>query len=121
MGVKTILVVDDNKDARDLLSGIIKEKGYRALKAASGQAALRIIIKREKQQKIDLVLLDYKMPRMNGMDTLKQIKKIDKRMRVVFLSGEPELRAIKRKGADGWLAKPVNLKELYVLIKKLAK
>ncbi len=110
----TILVVDDDEVIRDFFARILK--GYRVLTAIDGNEALNTI----KKDRPDLVLLDIKMPGMDGIETLKQIKQIDKNIAVIMLSAygtlETNLEAA-RIGAHTSIAKPFDLRDIKSAIK----
>jgi len=77
-----ILIVDDSANTRTTLGDIFKEKKYKVVEAASGEEALKKI----KKDKIDLVLLDTKMPNMGGYEVCKRIKKINKNIKVIIFT-----------------------------------
>ena len=70
--METILIVDDNEDLRFTLSDIIKSEGYKVLEAGEGTKALKQI----KSSNPELVLLDMRLPGMDGMKILEEIKKL---------------------------------------------
>ena len=111
---KIILIVDDEDVIRDFFSNTLTE--YRLLTAKSGEEALEII----KKDRPDLVLLDLKMPGMGGMEALRRIKKIDKTITVMIMTGYGT-PAIKKQalalGAHGLMAKPFELPEIKSVIK----
>lgn len=105
---RKILVVDDNKETCDALTEIFAEEGYQTFSVLSGQLALDTV----KKRKPGLVLLDIKMPRMDGMEVLKRIKKIDKDVAVVMITGYGALDTAKeamRLGAYDYVTKPLDL------------
>ncbi|MBN1273139.1 MAG: response regulator, partial [Candidatus Aminicenantes bacterium] len=69
-----ILIVDDNEDMQSILSNALKEEGYETMVTGSGEDALLEVRKNPPQ----LVLLDMKLPGMNGMKVMEEIRKIDK-------------------------------------------
>ena len=79
---KKILIVDDEKELCNTLREILAEEGYQAFCAHSGQSALEMI----KKEKPDLVLLDIYMPKMDGIEVLNRVKKIDKKIVVVMIT-----------------------------------
>jgi two-component system response regulator (stage 0 sporulation protein F) len=113
-GGKTVLVVDDEEIIRDFFKRTLTE--YRVLAAASGEEALDIV----KEERPDLVLLDIKMPGIDGIETLRRIKKIDAGIAVVMLSAfgtlETNLEAA-RLGAYTSIAKPFDLKDMQSAMK----
>jgi excisionase family DNA binding protein len=111
---KTVLVVDDEEVIRDFFNRTLTE--YKVLTASSGEEALSII----KKDKPDLVLLDIKMPGINGIETLRKIKEIDSSIAVVMLSAFETLEtniAAARLGAYTSIAKPFDLEEMKSIIK----
>ena len=111
---KTVLVVDDEEVIRDFFIRTLT--GYKVLIASSGEEALNII----KKDRPDLVLLDIKMPGIDGIETLRKIKEIDSSIVVIMLSAfatlENNLTAA-RLGAYTSIAKPFDLEEMKSIIK----
>jgi two-component system response regulator AtoC len=112
-----ILLVDDEDTIRLFLEKTLREEGYEALTAATGTEALELT----KSELPDLVLLDLKLPDMNGLDVLKQIKEEVPEVCVIMLTAfgdiETAVTAMK-KGAFDFVSKPVNLEELLITIGK---
>lgn len=111
---KTILVVDDEEVVRDFFTRTLTE--YKILTAASGEEALYIV----KKEKPDLVLLDIKMPGIDGIETLRQIKHIDQHIEVIILSAHGTLKTnieAARLGAFDSIAKPFDLGDMKLVIK----
>ncbi len=110
---KTVLIVDDDETIRDYFERALKE--YKVLKASSGEEALEIIQK----ERIDLVLLDIRMPGIDGIETLKRIREINKHIQVIMLSAygtlETNLEAA-RLGAYTSIAKPFDLNDMKSVI-----
>lgn len=105
---KKILIVDDQKDTCDLLMEILADEGYDTFSVLSGRSALNSV----KKEKPDLVLLDIKMPRMDGIEALKRIKEIDKNIAVVIITGYGSLdtaREAMRLGAFDYVTKPFDI------------
>lgn len=111
----TILVVDDNLTNLDVTEGLLSRYDCKVVKAPSGNDAVKCI----KNEKIDFVLLDYMMPELDGIDTLKIIRKMDdgkyaKLPVVVFtanaVSGAKEMFI--NEGFDDYLSKPIELDKL---------
>jgi excisionase family DNA binding protein len=110
---KTVLVVDDEEVIRDFFKRTLTE--YKVITAASGEEALYII----KNDRPDLVLLDIKMPGIDGIETLRQIKKIDKSISVIILSAHGTLKTnieAVRLGAFDSIAKPFDLGDMKLVI-----
>ena len=78
-----ILVVDDNRSMRQTLSGIIQEQGHHVTQAEDGYQAMNEV----KKTSFDLVFMDIIMPGINGVQVLREIKKIDPEVVVVMMTG----------------------------------
>ncbi len=118
---REILVVDDEKGMRDLLTKILTKEGYVVHTAADGETAI-IMVRESLKDKIELVLLDIRLPGISGISALKQIKKIRKDLPVVIISAyATRLTAIETKilGAHKCLHKPFTINELREIIKKI--
>ena len=111
----SILIIDDEKPQREALGGYFKKKGYTVFQAESGLAGLEIA----KSSLIDIVLTDYKMPDITGLETLEGLKRINPDIVVIVMTAygniEIAVEAMKA-GALNYLQKPVNLDELDILI-----
>ncbi len=113
-----ILVVDDERDIRDSLRGVLEEEGYNVVTAESGEACLEQL----KRRACDVVLLDIWLPGMDGLDALERIRQTqsDGGPEVVMISGhgtiETAVRATKR-GAFDFLEKPLSIDRTLIVIK----
>lgn len=111
---KTVLIVDDEEVIRDFFAHTLLE--YRIITAASGEEAIDMV----KKDRPDLVLLDIKMPGIDGIETLRRIKEIDRGIVVIMLSAhgtlETNLEAA-RLGAYTSIAKPFDLEDTKSMIK----
>jgi DNA-binding NtrC family response regulator len=114
---RNILIVDDNAEQCDVLASLVKDIGHTPYTATDGQMALQIF----QERKIDLVITDIKMPRMDGMTLLERIRQADPAVRVIVITGFPSsetiLRTIENDGYT-YLVKPVKLKSMATLIEK---
>lgn len=86
-----ILLVDDEVDFLTLMGSIIRGWGYDLIEVSTGKEAVNIVM----DKKIDIIILDYKMPEMDGIATLREIRKINKEIPVIMLTGYPNGRSIK--------------------------
>lgn len=114
VGNATILLVDDEKVVIDMWSDFLSEKGYQIIIARDGEEALKVF--KEKKSDIDLVILDYVMPKMGGKETLVKMKEIDPNLKVLITSGYSEngqAKKIVTEGANGFIQKPAPLGELH--------
>lgn len=111
-----ILAVDDEADMRETFRSILA-KSYSTLTAASGDAALAII----KEEAVAVVLLDIRMPGQNGLEVLKEIKRLEPELDVIMVSASKDVglavEAMKN-GALDFISKPFEVKELLVVIEK---
>src|SRR5215472_8855644 len=112
----SILIVDDERDIRESLRGILEEEGYKVLLAESGEACLEQLKKRA----CEVVLLDIWLPGIDGLDVLERIKQIEDGPEVIMISGhgtiETAVRATKL-GAFDFLEKPLSLEKTLILVK----
>ena len=104
-----LLIVDDNKDNRDVLARRLEKQGHWAVTASSGQEALSVLA----EQPFDLVLLDIMMPEMDGYEVLSRIKgnPLTQRLPVIMISARDEIESVVRcieMGAADYLPKPFN-------------
>ncbi len=112
-GAGHILVVDDEESIRDFVRAALRSLGYTVSVAADGAAASDHY--REHYQEIDLVILDLIMPKMNGQDAFRAMKKINPNIKVLVSSGFSRSEAISQMLDDGALAllnKPFKITEL---------
>ena len=106
-----VLVVDDEPDAVELLQEFLTSKGYEVLAASSGEAALRTV----KEERPHLILLDVRMPGMNGLDVLRQVRQFDQEVGVIMVTAvneEDTGREALKLGAFDYIVKPLNLEYL---------
>jgi two-component system response regulator (stage 0 sporulation protein F) len=108
---KKILIVDDETEIVDFLSRFLNRLGLTAIKANSGEEAL----KKYSQEKPDFIFLDIQMPDKDGLTILKEIKKIDSAVKIIMITGkdDKEFQAkAKKYGALDYITKPLDLSEL---------
>jgi DNA-binding NtrC family response regulator len=110
-----ILVVDDEATARSALSDFLRAEGYSVETAADGFKALGRLAEFE----ADLVLTDFNMPGMDGVELLRKLKELDPEMSVILMTafgGVETAVAAMREGAADYLTKPLNLDELAIVL-----
>ena len=111
MARKSILVVDDEKSQREILEMILSVEGYDVTTASSGEAAMKFVADRH----FDLVLTDFKMTGMSGLDLLKQLTDFDKSIIVILLTAHGSVDSAVdalRLGAFDYLQKPYDSDKL---------
>lgn len=131
--MKRVLIVDDDEEICQEMTQILRDEGYEAKAVFDGLSARELIGK----EKFDVILLDLKIPGMNGLELLKDIKKKPSAPFVLVLSARPMHRLMKEKGAfsqnkesedeeeeiftlsDGFINKPFNIEILLDRIKQL--
>lgn len=120
MNKPKILIVDDGESQRLVLKGFLVQEGYLVDEAENGVKALQCV----KDQRFDVILLDHKMPGINGLDVLKEIKRIDPKIDVVIISAYGTIeRAVEamEAGAFYYITKPVDLDNLLILLDHISK
>lgn len=114
----TILVVDDEENAREGLSKILSKEGYVVETAANGKEAIDTI----KRQNFDLVITDMRMPLMDGFEVLREIKKMSDEIGVIMITAYGEVESYleaMNMGAFEYINKPVRVNELKRVITKV--
>lgn len=114
--MKTILAIDDNRDILYTLEQIFNFQGWRPLLAAGYEEAEKYI----KKEKIDLILVDYHMPGVDGISAVKEIRKKLPKVPIIVLTIEEEEHIVSRfmsAGADDYSLKPVKAVDLIARIK----
>lgn len=109
----TVLVVDDQDIVRLTVTLLLEDAGFDVVAAASGREALQIVANRDGA--ISAVLLDYRMPGMDGEETLRRLREMDRSLPVVISSGQAAeglMRQFITEGSVGFLQKPYTEKEL---------
>jgi DNA-binding NtrC family response regulator len=115
----SILIVEDGKSQRDMLRDFLRSKGYDVSEAERGDKALELV----RKNYFDLLLLDYKMPGMDGMAALEEVKSINPEIDVIMMTAfgtiDTAVKAIKMGAAD-YITKPIELEELIILIDRIS-
>jgi DNA-binding NtrC family response regulator len=113
----SILIVDDDGVMQETLSGVLKKRGYETFSVGSGNEALSMI----KKNIIDLILLDMKLPDIDGLEVLKKIKEFDTEILVIMMTAFSDVQtavSAMKSGAYDYINKPFELDELKLLIDK---
>jgi len=117
MNSANILVIEDNEDLSFTISKVLQKEGYRIFAAKSGEEGLPTL----RKELVDLILLDLKLPKMNGLEVLSRAKEIDSDLAVIMMTAstdvKPAIEAMKM-GALDYLMKPFELEELKLVVKK---
>lgn len=115
--MKQLLIVDDQFGIRILLNEVFQKEGYKIFQASNGKQALDIV----KMRRPDLVLLDIKIPGIDGIEILKRMKKIVPDIKVIIMTAYGELNMIEEAmelGAITYFAKPFDIEEMRDTVKK---
>ena len=110
-----ILVVDDEENQREMVSGFLRKKGHEVVTAPDGDRAVEVY----RDETFDVVVTDYRMKGTDGVGVLKAVKEINPTVGVILISAygnvETAVEAMKE-GAEDFLVKPINLEQLEALI-----
>ena len=117
---QTILAVDDSPSMRRMVAHVLRTGGYQVLEAEDGEDALRIL----RSQRVDAVLTDQNMPRMDGLALVRRLRSLEEYSRtpIMLLTTEssPEMKQKGREaGATGWMVKPFDPDRLLQMFAKL--
>jgi CheY-like chemotaxis protein len=119
-GAAVALVVEDTPDVRSAFVNMLRAVGLKVLEATDGQNALELI--ETSGALIDVVLMDYRMPRMDGVEATRKIRKHFPSLPILFVSAwdEPEMKAAAfAAGAAEYLVSPVNYNELVEAVSRV--
>ncbi len=119
MTKKTVLVVDDFEVNTYAVGHTLKMAGYNVLKATSGKEALQVM----QDSKVDLVITDYKMPEMDGVELIQHIRRLPQYRFIPVLVLSTETSEEKKKlaydvGITGWIHKPFVIDKFLATVKK---
>jgi two-component system NtrC family response regulator len=115
--METILIVDDEKNYLTILSALLEDEGFEVLTASGGSEALEI----HKSSDLDLILTDMKMPKMDGIELLENIKENDPDLPVIMMTAHGTVdKAVEamQKGAYTYVLKPFDNERLIIYVKK---
>ncbi len=114
-----ILIVEDGRSQRELLRDFLRDEGFSVSEAENGKQA----IKKVSNTYLDLLIVDYKMPKMDGLQVLEAVKAINPEIDVIMMTAygtiETAVKAMKTGAAD-YISKPVELEELLFQIQKIS-
>lgn len=112
---KTLLFVDDEPQLLNVFSKYYSEKNFRVLTAESGGEGVKMALR----EKPDLIVLDIRMPKMDGIEALEKIRKKDKKAKVIMLTGygtADYVRTTADLGVSDFMSKPFDLEALLKVI-----
>ncbi|MBQ7410248.1 MAG: response regulator transcription factor [Clostridia bacterium] len=122
MGDATILIVDDESRMRKLIKDFLIQKNFNILEAEDGEKALKVY--EENREKIDLILLDVMMPKLDGWSVLRNIRQENKKLPIVMLTAraeeQDELFGFEL-GVDEYITKPFSPKILVARVESILK
>lgn len=113
----SILIVDDEEMMRTLLDRILSREGYKIRSAEDGVVALEVL----KAEKVDIIISDMKMPRMNGFELLKIVKKEYPKIGVIIMTAYGDTYTVKDAlllGADEYITKPFKSYEISLVVER---
>jgi len=118
--MSTILIIEDNEKNMKLARDVLQSRGYATLEAVTGEDGVRMAI----EKKPDLVLMDIQLPGINGIEALRQVRADPgcARIPVVAFTASvtpADRNQISAAGFDGFLSKPINLKEFLETVKRM--
>ena len=123
---KTILIVDDSATLRASVNFVLTDAGYSVIQAKNGEEGLAKLLENKRAgEKVDMIISDIKMPVMDGITFIKEVKKGDFRfIPILILTTESENSKKmegKAAGASGWLVKPFKPEQLVWVVKKFVR
>lgn len=105
---KIILIIDDDKGIRELLQKFLRLNGFEAHSVNNGISALNLL----KKEHFDIIITDYYMPEMNGIELTKIVKSQYPHALIIGISANCDGKDFLTAGADAFLSKPLQLQEL---------
>ncbi len=114
----TILVVEDNADMRELFCTVLSDHGYRCIPATDGQDALELM----EREYVDLIVADIMMPRVDGCELTRVLRGAKMELPVLLVTAKDQFEDMQRgfrAGADDYMIKPINVRELVLRVEAL--
>ncbi len=109
---RTILVVEDNQDSRELVVKVLKNKGYRMIEAEDGEEAIQKAL----TERPNLILMDISIPKIDGYEVVKRLKSMEefRDIPIVALTAHAmkgDREKFISRGFEGYISKPINIRE----------
>ena len=118
MTAPCILIIDDEGGVRKLLSKVLNDEGYKVLTAANGGEAVGIV----KEKRVDLALVDLRMPGIDGIETIRRIKKVNSSIVNIIITAYGQMESVREAtslGVFDYVTKPFDLEYIKALIRHL--
>jgi two-component system chemotaxis response regulator CheY len=118
---KTIMTVDDSASVRQMVKFTLQNEGFNVVEAVDGKDALEKI---KGLEKLDLLVTDLNMPEMDGIELIREVRKLDlfRFMPILMLTSESQdakKQEGKQAGATGWIVKPFKPEQLIAVIRRV--
>jgi len=118
MSEKTILIIDDSPSMRAILGDMLEKEGYKVVEACDGHEGFKLV----EYLKVDLIITDLSMPVMDGIQFVREAKKLPlcRFVPIVVLTSEEDARRLeeaKKAGASTWLSKPFKENQLRAMLR----
>nr|WP_320134129.1 response regulator [uncultured Holophaga sp.] len=113
--VRTVLVAEDSRVFRNFLRSSLQHAGYQVLEATDGAAALDLFVQASLTHPVDLLITDIIMPRMDGLELIEEIRRLDHRMPIAVITSVEDQQTAKtalQLGVNDFLSKPFNTAQL---------
>jgi len=118
LSAQRVLIVDDDKDTRELLSEILALDGIRSMTAASGESALKLL---DSNKSIGLLITDLRMRHIDGLELVREVRESERAaLPIIIVSGDAKARDVidaMHLSVVDFLLKPIDSKELLALVK----
>lgn len=113
-----LLLVEDNQNQREILAGFLSKNGFDVLSAEDGEEGIRLF----QENLVDIVITDFRMPRKNGLEVLRAVRRINPLAAVIIITAFSDVNdavSVIKEGAMDYILKPINLQELLTKIKTI--
>jgi two-component system chemotaxis response regulator CheY len=121
--ITAFFIVDDETMLLMLYKEILETKGYKVIdQALNGEECISKLIERKNKRELfpDVVILDYRMPSKNGLDTMKELLKLDPKLKIICVSADDSVKEIFiASGAAGFIGKPFYISDFHATLEKI--